>query len=912
MTSFLEFTLDQYPEWEDSPSKYVFILPSKRAGYFLKHLMAKRVKRSLIAPEIWSIEDFVAHIAGLNYASEVQLLFNLYEVYLSQEAQEHESFEAFSKWGPQLIQDFNEIDRYLIDSKLLFNTLSNLQEIRNWSPDGGTTPFIEKRLSFWRGLDALYTAFGAKLLEQKMGYQGLVYRKAAAQTSGFCEQAANKKFVFIGFNALNEAESTIIRTFLSAGIGDAVWDADPSYLENRYHEAGHYLRKHLKQWSELKGNLKGLKNHLSTDRSIKIIGIPKTVAQAKYCGLLLDSLLKEDKSGLSGTALILGNEMLLTPIRNSLPDSISSANITMGYPLKDNPAVQLFQILLTQSRQRDEKGWNIRGVLEVLGQPLLKSLFQKNSFNSEKGSAQLIKRTTLYVSGSHFSEIGLPDALQAILFPNENITPEHQLQCFRDLIDLLREVLIEENDRITLEVLFRLDQLFLQIKLLCSEYTFISSLRTLESLFKELLAEEKLDFEGEPLEGLQIMGMLESRNLDFETVIITSVNEGVLPSGKSNNSFIPFDVKREFGLPTYKEKDAVYAYHFYRLLQRAKKVYLLYNTEPDALEGGEPSRFLSQVRTDNVLGRYVSSSIAAPSLKGETAIPKCIPKSESLLLKLKDVAEAGFSPTSLGRFVENPITFYKEKILGIQESPVLEEFIAPNTFGSILHKVLEKIYSPKVGFVLNTKEMEAEILTAPALVDSVFDEEYLKGIPPVGQNLIALNVLKQYVISFLKKDAEAARKHSIRILGIEERLKFNLDVPGLNFTVNLKGTVDRIEEVDGRVQIIDYKSGKVDLKDARIKTWSDCTEMPEKSKALQLLCYAWLFSRSKPNTQLRAGLVSFKNLNAGKIWFGLETAPRKYNEAIGFTELHEFEAELIRLIQNIFNPDIPFSYPEPD
>lgn len=912
MASFLEYTLDQYPEWETTPSEYVFILPSKRAGYFLKNLMAKRAKRSLIAPEIWSVEDFVAQIAGINYASEVQLLFNLYQVYLEQESEEQESFESFSKWGPLIIQDFNEIDRYLIDSELLFTTLSNLQEIRNWSPDGSTTPFIEKRLSFWRGLDALYKAFGAKLLAKDIGYQGMVYRQAASRSQQFCEQASTKKYVFVGFNALNEAESTIIRTFLKAGIGDAIWDADPAYLENQYHEAGHYLRRHLKHWPELEGNLKGIKNHLLSDKTINIIGIPKSVAQAKYCGLLLDNLLKDGKTSLSSAALILGNEMLLTPVRNSLPGSIASANVTMGYPLKDSPAVQLFEILLNESRQKDEKGWYIRSVLDLLGHPLLKPLFQKASFNSDRARNQLIKNTIIHVSDSSLFEVGLPDTLKTILFPSAHITPEGQLQRFRDLIGLLREVLIQENDRITLEVLFRLDQLFLQISRLCSEYPFISSLRTLEILFKELLAEEKLDFEGEPLEGLQIMGMLESRNLDFETVIITSVNEGILPSGKSNNSFIPFDVKREFGLPTYKEKDAVYAYHFYRLLQRAKKVFLLYNTEPDALEGGEPSRFLSQIRTDSLLGKYVTSSIAAPSLKAESKTPKFVPKSDSLLLRLKAVAEVGFSPTSLGRFVENPINFYKEKILGIEESAILEESIAHNTFGSILHKILELIYKPKVGFKLSAEELEAEISKVPQLVDTVFDEHYLKGVVPVGQNLIALNVLKQNVISFLNKDVETAKKHSIRILGIEERLKFKIKVPGLDFDIYLKGTVDRIEEVDGRIQIIDYKSGKVEPRDIRIKTWSDIVETPEKSKALQLMCYAWLFSKTKPDTHLRAGIVSFKNLNAGKLWFGLETAPKKYNEDLGFSELETFEAELVQLIQDIFDPNIPFKYPEED
>ena len=912
MASFLEYTLDQYPEWETSPSNYVFILPSKRAGFFLKNLMAQRTLHTLLAPDIWSIEDFVGDIAGLRYASEVQLLFHLYDVYLNEKNLEKESFESFSKWGPLLIQDFNEIDRYLIDSKLLFNTLSNLQEIRNWSPDGGSTPFMDKRLSFWRGLESLYRAFGAELLKHNLGYQGMVYRKAAEEAEKYCGSLLHKKHVFVGFNALNEAESTIIRTFLKAGNGDTVWDADPSYLDNPYHEAGLYMRRHLKLWPELKGSLKGVKGHLSSAKAIHVIGIPKTVAQAKHSGLLLDNLIKENKSSLSDTALILGNEMLLTPVLHSLPGNISAANVTMGFPLKDSPAVQLFETLLLQSRQKVEKGWYIRGVLEVLSHPILKPLFQKATFEPDKARKFLIRNNIIQANEVSFTQIGLPKELQLILFPFVDLTPEHQLQRFRNLIALLRDVLFEEKDRITVEVLFRLDQLFLQISQLCVDYPYITSLRTLESLFKELLADEKLDFEGQPLEGLQIMGMLESRNLDFDTVIITSVNEGILPSGKSNNSFIPFDVKREFGLPTYKEKDAVYAYHFYRLLQRAKKVFLLYNTEPDALEGGEPSRFLSQIRTDSVLGKYVTASIAAPPLRAETAIPKYISKSESLILKLKQVAEKGFSPTSLSRYVENPMTFYKEKVLGIKESNILEETIAPNTFGSVLHEVLEDIYKPMVGYSLDPKTLAAEILKAPERVEATFNKLYLMGAPARGQNLIALKVLTQHVVSFINQDLEAIKKQSIRILGIEETLISSLSVPGLDFKVHLTGTVDRIEEVNGRIQIIDYKSGQVLPHHIRIKSWSDTVQSKDKAKALQLLCYAWLYSRSSTQTNLTAGIVSFKNLNAGKMWFGLETAPRTYEELLGPQELQQFEGELIHLIQELFNPDIPFRYPDPD
>ena len=909
MSSFLDSVLDRV-DWETDPESHVFVLPSKRAGFFLRNLMAHRAKRAMLSPEIWSIEDFIERISGLKYAQEPYLLFSLYEAYLDQDGLEKEPFDDFIKWGALLLQDFNELDRYLVDAPALFQTLASLKEIRNWSPDGQTTPMIERRIAFWKALFPIYVRYRGKLLADGMGYQGMLYRLAAERLEAFCRSQAGRHFVFAGFNALNTAESQIIRTFLQEGSGRIYWDADPYYVGNTAHDAGLFLRRHLATWPELKGVLQGMGTHFAPDKTIRLIGLPKAVAQAKYCGTLLAGLAQDNPDALSRTALVLGDESLLSPVLHSLPEGVGSANITMGYPLHASPLAQLFLLLIDLRQHRSPSGYSVRGVLKVLDHPFLNPWYRKEGFQAVNARAGLIRDNAIFAGRADWEKIGMPDRVSKTLFPAETLGPLEHIQHFRDLIGALREAYLKENDRLALEHLFRFDRLFIQLEGLCAAYPFVSNLRGLQALFRQLLADEKLDFEGEPLEGLQIMGMLESRNLDFETVIITSVNEGILPSGKSNNSFIPFDVKREYGLPTYKEKDAVYAYHFYRLLQRARTIYICYNTEPDALEGREASRFVSQLRTDPLLESCIENHIAAPEVGPGQFPPGEIPKDKALLARLRELAEGGFSPTALARYIQDPLEFYRKNVLGIPDSDELEETVAANTFGTVLHQALEDLYSPLVGQELTQETLTRAKNEAPLLVKRAFEMHYLKGSKARGKNLIALQVLNQYVNRFLDREIEASRRHTIRILGVEARLKFPIEVPGLDFPVFIKGTVDRIEEADGQLRIIDYKTGVVEPGDLRITDWESLLLLPERAKALQVLCYAWLFTRQMPGREVHAGVISFKKLGNSPMWFGLKRDKKNQDEILGPEQFALLEQQLAALIRELFDVKTPFRSPQ--
>ena len=479
---------------------------------------------------------------------------------------------------------------------------------------------------------------------------------------------------------------------------------------------------------------------------------------------------------------------------------------------------------------------------------------------------------------------------------------------FIKLLETLQSLYLNSQDSVSLEFLRHFHLLFNQLSELHQEYPFLTDTASLFMLYEQLLEEDTLDFEGKPLEGLQIMGMLESRCLDFETVIITSVNEGVLPAGKSNNSFIPYEVKREFDLPTYKEKDAVYTYHFYRLLQRAKNIYLCYNTEPDVLNGGEPSRFIHQLRNDAVTSGSIQSNLAAPESGIAPAPSRVVHKSPSLLALLSLKASNAFSPTSLSRYIQDPLEFYRKNILGIRDTLELEETIAPNTFGNVIHETLENLYLPYLGEILVPHHIAQMKSTVLEVLREAFDKHYLKGSKLQGKNLMALRVMEKYLDLFLEWEVTRIARQEVRILGVEKKLIRELpDISGCPGPVRIKGTVDRIETVDGELRIIDYKTGRVEPSNLRIADWVSLSEDPGKSKAFQVLCYAWLLQEEMPlpTSEFKAGVFSFKRMGAGFQWFGFKTAHNKQDEMITSEVLNRFEDVLKSLVVELFNPEVP-------
>jgi len=909
MQSFLEEVAFEVSNEYDTLEDLIFVLPSKRAGTFLKNTIAATSTKTAFAPQIYSIEEFIEKISGLVYASNTQQLFQLYDTYLKNTTKDQDNFLTFSKWGQTLLQDFNEIDRYLIDAKKLFSNLAAIQEISHWSVQGEQTQMMQDYLAFWNNLDQLYSDFNAALFDQGMGHQGLVYRHAHEQLSNYLSLATGKIHIFIGFNALNTAETKIIQAILKNSKSTIYWDTDSYFLDDPIHDAGFFIRKHLKTWNHFKEHsIKGKRNNYSSKKNIQIIGVPKNVSQAKYVGKLLNELNKNTPESIKKTALILGDEGLLNPMLNSIPKEIDTVNITMGYPLKKTPLANLFIDFIELYLYRDQRGWFYQNIISFLSHPYISELLEQKHAEENTNLITAIRNNNwAYITISQIKTISTNSTLDLLFFEGQP-SPEQFVTCCLNIIAQLKLKFLSSNHTLGLEYLYRFHNLFNQILELLKKHSFITDLKSLQSLFKELLSTETIDFQGDPLEGLQIMGMLESRNLDFETVIISSVNEGILPSGKSNNSFIPFDLKNALGLPTYKEKDAVYTYHFYRLLQRAKNVYIIYNTEPDVLEGREKSRLIAQLQTDPVRNDDIIENIVAPDIQPTIKQLECIKKDVALMTLIRNHAQKGFSPSSLSNYIRNPIDFYKRNLLKIDAQLEVEETVAANTFGNIVHNTLEDLYQPFVGAYLSIDGLTSMKSNVLSLVEKHFAKSYMNGDTNFGKNLIAKHVILRYIEAYIDQEISEVKNHQIKIVGLEAKLEIALNIPEIDFQVVLTGKLDRIDEKDGTIRIIDYKTGKVESKHVEIVDWEEIGNNYDYSKAFQLLCYALMFNKKTSIETIESGIFSFKNSSSGLLRFATKEkkGSRNKNHSITQETLALFFAELKKLILEICNAEIPF------
>lgn len=914
MKTFIFDVLEDLKSNSSNLSKLTFILPSKRAGLFLKHQISKVTEQTIFAPSIISIEEFVEDLSQLKTITNTELLFHFYDSYTKLTKKENQdSFEVFSKWAQILIQDFNEIDRYLIPQENIFSYLSDIQELNHWALQENQTDFVKNYLSFWKKLHKYYNHFIEVLSSKNIGYQGLIYRKAVDNLETYIQKNPKKEHVFLGFNALNTAEETIIKNLLDSNLAKTYWDIDASFMNNPKHDAALFTRQHKTNWRYFeKAPFNWVTNNYTKEKKISIFGIPKNIGQAKYIGTLLRNINNENKT-LENTAVVLGDENLLIPVLNSIPHSVEALNITMGFPLKSIPLASLFDALF-QIHKNSPSSLYFKYVVNILSHQFIRPLFLIDNIDYASKIIETIDTNNLvYLNVERLKQIAdESSALIDLLFQNWNTSIEVALKNCSQLIINIKNKLDENKDSnlLSLEYLFRFNELFNELTRLNSEYNHIKDISTLFGVYKELLSSETLDFQGEPLQGLQIMGMLESRVLDFETVIISSVNEGVLPSGKSNNSFIPFDVKLENNLPTYKEKDAVYTYHFYRLLQRAKTIYILYNTEADVLTGGEKSRFITQLELEGL--HNINHQIIAPDVPIIHPTKQVIEKTDDLLVRLKEIAAKGFSPSSLTNYIRNPIDFYYQKVLKITAHEEVEETIAANTLGTVVHNTLEDFYKPLQGQFLTVDLVKNLKTQIKEKVTFHFKNEFKEGDITKGKNLIIYEIAKRYVSNFLDLEIEDLKAgNAIKIIAIESEKKVLIDIPELDFPVKLTGKVDRVDDYNGITRIVDYKTGRVELNKVEIVNWEDLTtDYIKYSKSFQVLIYAYIMAKSQDTRfPVEAGIISFKNLSEGYLKFSKKNKSGNHarkDSLITNETMDNFYKELKTLIIEICNPNIPF------
>ena len=774
----------------------------------------------------------------------------------------------------------------------------------------------------FKNLFFIFTDFKARLKEQNIAFQGMAYRKASDNISKWISKKKPLKssVYYLGFNAMNPCEAHIMRTLIAENVAEVFWDADEYYLKDKKQEAGKYLRQY-QQWPEFENReFKWVCSELKNPKNINVYGVPKGVAQAQLAGSLIDKSISK-KQELKDVALVLADEKMLLPVLEFLPNSIDKLNITMGNSLRNINLYAFFDAFFQLHINREKLSG---GKPKFYYQDLFK-IFQHPAFQNS-GSTKSLEKLKSSLQKQNLSLPSKEDLLNScesdilpwinVLLDYQNSNPFEIIDNALKLTALIKDRVIEQGRKNSLDIeyLFAFAKLFNQIKNLQDKYGFIQELKTLHHLFQQSAKIEHLSFFGEPLTGLQLMGMLETRNLDFEHVILLSANEGFMPTGKSDHSFIPFDIRREMGLPTYMDKDAVFAYHFYRLTQRCKSLTLIYNTETDALNSGEKSRFITQLENELKL-KYpkeinFNEEILSNELKKVEPKELSIVKDEFIKERLKEIAtDKGLSPSSLNTYKNCPLQFYYEKILNIKEPVVMEETIEAKTLGTVIHRALEDFYRPYLNRKINTEDLKSIIPKIPVKLKELFLEEFKSGTFYKGKNKLIYTVAEQFLNSFIKKEIILVSEgNEIYIKGLEKNLKTEICVEEIDFVVKLNGNADRIDNLNGQLRIVDYKTGKVELSELQTNNMEKLIREKKFHKGFQLYLYAYIYQQMYPEQELlEAGIVSFRSLKKGFLPAGFKENG-KVNKLLNSDLLGDFEKEFKTLLKEIFDPNIPFEH----
>ncbi len=901
----------------DSLSRVGIVLPNKRAELFLKTALSSKIKKPTIGPLITTIEELVCQCTKLQVIKGLPLLSELYSAHLKIQLDSPDTFDEFSKWGNTVIQDFNEVDRYCIDPKALFSNLRDAKVLERWGlrPDEEPTSLMENYIRFWNHLFPLYENLNQSLIEKGQSYQGMGFRYLAENLEKLDQYLKSEdldKVYFVGFNAVNTCEEKIMNHLQNQQKASVLWDLDAYYYDDPEQEAGLFARKIIKSWKSLNNEkLLWVNNHLeNSPKTINSFGVSGRFAQAQKVAQLIKNI-DPTKVASKKVAIVLADESLLIPVLEALPSAINKFNITMGLPLNDTSLGRCIVQLITILEKCELKGkfdsFYYKDIIRLFEQPTVQRFLTSHGIHFQELIRKINKSNAVYTNTKTLSKYSskLENTKLFQLLGKE--------QGIYDWLVLLNEWIIElskleDLPKIEAESFYKIYNLISQLTRLTQEYNYIKSFKSLKPFLSQTIKEDSLDFYGEPLEGLQILGILETRTLDFDEVIVVSVNEGILPKGKTQNSFIPHDLKTGFELPTFREKDAVFAYHFYRLIQRAEKVSLIYNTASADLGSQEPSRFLLQLEKEWPIKPFqeFTSEIDPPYIPVKnTSDQFSVEKTPELLSLLEEVAFVkGFSPSSLSTYLRDPLTFYEQRILRISELDEVEETIADNTLGSYIHAVLEKLYTP----LLESKEplrlddlkrMKADY---KALLEGEFLADFSKNHISEGKNHLIYKVAEEMISTFLKNEKsslETTRSQTIHSL--EKGFQTTITLGNGQSSI-IKGNVDRIDEFGTHYRITDYKTGFVESRDLSMKGESVFVDREKPNpKALQLICYGLMFFEENPNAEIELTLCGLRNSGA-YIPLSIDGKTRfRKNDLIPFVD------QIVDLIEEILNVEIPFT-----
>lgn len=856
--------------------------------------------QAMFLPKVATIDEVVSDLGKLEIVPGEFLLFELYNIHvaLGGSDRKYATFEDFISFGDLMLSDFSEVDQYMVDAARLFSYIHDEKTLGEWDVEGKElTEFQRRYLEFYRSLHEYYTRLRRCLLEQGKAYSGMAYRHVAENIEALAEARRWQAVYFIGFNAMSECERRIIGHYVRQGVGHTMTDYDSYYLDEEQ-EAGLFLRRHMEEFPELRPTGNSL--FASKPRSITIVECPENLLQCKYAAKLLSEKLTDATSTeLEQTAVVLADEGLLMPVLNSLPELAKdfSVNISMGYAYSDSVVHRLVLKTLALYRQMDERGYYHTDLLALLANRYIADLAGGPGLHSK---VERFLRESKRIRCTAADLLAwLPDCGIEFLFPDHVPSPGECLDIVRQMAALLASLPSLTDNRKETQALGSLVLVLDNLARLDAQYPFITNIDTLEKIYSRLALHHQITLIGEPMAGLQILGMLETRNLDFKRVILLTANEGILPGGRGNNTLIPLSLKHEMHLPTYAEKDSVYAYNFYRLLQRCEEAYLVYHSDKTGLGKGEASRFLRQVECE--LAPRFGIALRHLSVAADTSLTTPPPspmgrKGERIMQRLSDMASQGLYPTSFAHYIECPMKFYFTQVLKVAESRTLEDDLDNAELGTIIHNVLQCIYEPHIGHPLPAEALKEALATIDERVENEFARYYAHGRNTEGHNRFYLSVALGQISNLLQKElASIQRGDDLHIMATEQKLgPYPIRLASGHF-VNINGKVDRVDTLNGRVRVIDYKSGRVADQDL---SFAD----PMPGKWLQIMWYALLYARKHSDVvSLSAGIYPLKDFRSG-----VHLATWDGDTLITPDRIERFETLLREKMEELMNPAIDF------
>ncbi len=844
-------------------SNFNVILPGKRPVVFIKKIL-KEKQYSGMLPNFFTIEDLIKEISGKQPVQGIALWLFSFEVYL--QVQPSEDFANFLKWFPTLLKDWDDILKFSGSDKAVLEYMFDDEQIKNWSEnlevreDGS----LRKFLNFWQRMNLFLPLLKQKLNEKNWATSGMVHESAKNKIDEYAQKTTGK-FVFCGFNAFTPVEEKLVRNLMQWDKAQSFFQADEYYINDERQEAGKFLRI-IKTWKEFTENrtFNWIENDFAQAKNIKVYEVSGNITQAKVLPEIFEEINDEN---LSKTAVVLLDENLLPTCLDAM-SSVEHLNITMGFPLKNlgfsNAMKQLFY--LQKQLEKKDSSYYYNDVLAVLEELPNEEIDQQIILDFK---AKIEQRNIVYISKKQFKEF-LLDLSYFNLFEK----PTSVNQFIDELIGYCYQLKFRDLDDILYENISHFEKSFKIIKNQLSPYSFEIKMETLEVLINQLVSSETIDFQGEPLQGLQVMGLLETRLLNFENIILLSANEGKLPLGNSQNTYLPFDVRQHFHLHTFLENDSIYAYHFYRLLQDSQNVHLLFNALSSGVNTGEKSRFITQIEIEDKHHQIENIIIENSSEPINKQLIQ-IEKTPSVLQKL-DEWKNRVSASHLTSFIYNPVDFYLTKILGTRETSEMEEELSQRSYGNLVHFALQIIYEKYIGKILIENDLEfSNQQLVEVMNQAIMKLNHQIDFYEKGMNYIHKSIAERVVRTILEVDKKLiADGNTLEILSVEgnfENIDYYLNEEKTD-KVSFYGFIDRIDRLNGKLRIIDYKTAKTKnllIKEAKKEEVEEKLEKlffrDDYKQAMQLCVYAYavLNENKFPDQFIECGIWSFAEANKG-------------------------------------------------